>query len=121
MTQILIVEDDLFLLKIKQAKLIQSGYEVFTAHDGEEALQILETHTPDIIILDVAMPILNGFDTLQRIRNTEKYTHIPIIILTNLNQDSDIKRGMDLGATDYLVKSNVSVDDVIARIKKYTK
>ena len=121
MTQILIVEDDLFLLKIKQAKLIQGGYEVFTAHDGEEALQILESQTPDVIVLDVAMPILNGFDTLQKIRKNPKYAHTPIIILTNLNQESDVKRGMDLGATDYLIKSNVSIDDVIARIEKHTK
>lgn len=120
MTKVLLAEDDKFLLKMSQAKLIKSGYDVLTATNGDQVLQTLETEKPDVLLLDLIMPIKNGFDTLQEIRKQKKWSHLPIIILSNLGQESDIQKGMDLGATDYLIKSNVSIDQVVKIVEKHT-
>jgi two-component system, OmpR family, alkaline phosphatase synthesis response regulator PhoP len=118
MKKILIVEDDRFLLGAYRAKLEKSDFEVKTASDGQEALDSLKTSSPDLILLDLVMPIKDGFTTLQEIRAMAKFKKTPIIIASNLGQKEDIDKGMSLGATGYIVKSDISLDDLIVKIKK---
>lgn len=120
--KILVAEDDLFLRELSVKKLRKSGYNVVEALDGIEALDKIIKEKPSIVLLDIIMPGLEGFEVLKRIRahNDPEVNHIPIIILSNLGQDDDVKKGLEYGATDYLIKANFTIDDIIERIKKYT-
>lgn len=116
MKKVLVVEDDTFLLKAYKAKLTKAGFELQVATNGEEALNVLKTFLPDVILLDLVMPKLDGFETLERIKKDEKLKSIPVIVASNLGQKEDIDRGMKLGANDYIVKSNVELDELIKKI-----
>lgn len=111
--RILIVDDDPVLLRVASYNLEQEGYEVFTAPDGQAGLRAVFEHRPDLVILDVMMPRLDGFETCRRIR---ELTNVPILMLTARQQDEDIIRGLELGADDYLVKPFV-IGVLIARVK----
>jgi DNA-binding response OmpR family regulator len=117
MQKILVVEDDKYLAGAYRAKLLKMAFEVKTAADGEEALEILKEFTPDLILLDLVMPRKDGFATLEEIKNSNQWKNIPVLIATNLGQKEDIDRGMKLGAADYLVKTDTSVDDFINKVK----
>lgn len=117
----LIAEDDQFLLKVYETKLAKEGFEVVSAINGEEAvIKIIESN-PDIILLDLIMPIKNGFEVLEELNANPQYIKKPVIVLSNLGQENDTKRAMELGATDYIVKSNSSIEDIVAIIKKILK
>lgn len=111
-------EDDRFLAKAYEAKLEKSGYEVIIARDGVEALAELDKKKPGLILLDLVMPNKNGFEVLEAIKGDASLKSIPVIILSNLGQDADVKRGMDLGATEYLVKSEYSLQQIVDLIQK---
>ncbi|HSW66295.1 MAG TPA: response regulator [Bacillota bacterium] len=115
--KILVVEDDSFLLKAYQAKLTNAGFEIQTATNGELALTALETFAPDVILLDLVMPRKDGFTTLQEIKANDKLKNIPVIVTTNLGQPDDIKRVMDLGALECIIKSNLSLSDLVAKLR----
>lgn len=117
--KVFIVEDDAFLSKAYQAKLAREGMNVETAADGEVALRQIPGAKPDIILLDLMLPKVNGFEILEKIKKNEELKNVPVIILSNLGQDADIERGKALGAIDYLVKTNVKLDDVVRKIKQY--
>ena len=117
MIRILLAEDDRILRKAGEVSLKKKGYEVISAVDGEDALAKARDHQPDLVLLDVMMPKLNGFDVLQALKGETGLRDIPVIMLTNLEQPSDIKRARDAGAHSYLVKSNMNLDDLAARIK----
>src|SRR6185295_11691367 len=108
MIRILLAEDDRILRKAGEVSLKKKGYEVICAVDGEEALAKARDHKPDIVLLDVMMPKLNGFEVLQALKAEPGIRDIPVIMLTNLEQPSDIKRARDAGAHSYLVKSNMN-------------
>ena len=114
--KLLIVEDDEFLYNAYRVKLSKAGFELEIATDGEEALKKLETFTPDLILLDLVMPIKDGFSTLEQIKAQEKYKAIPVLISSNLGQQEDIDKGFELGAADYIVKSKFSLDDIVGKI-----
>ena len=116
---ILVVEDDRFLSKAYQAKLSKEGLAVTAALDGEEAIKAVSQAVPDVILLDLMLPKKNGFEVLEAIRKDARLAAVPVIILSNLGQDSDIERGKALGAVDYLVKTNVKLDGVLQKIKQY--
>lgn len=116
---ILIAEDDRFLLKVYTAKLEQAGYEVVTCTDGVEALRLAVELQPDLILLDMIMPKKNGFDVLLELKANPDTEKIPVIILSSLGQESDIERGLQIGAADYLIKSNASFKDVKEKIEQY--
>ena len=113
---ILIVEDEDFLIRVLQDNLIPRGCRVAIAHDGEEALSYLTTHTPDIIVLDLLMPKRDGFYVLEQVKKTKKWEHIPVFVLSNLGEPHDIQKAMNLGADDYFVKSHNTIIEVINRI-----
>lgn len=116
--KILLAEDDKFIARAYTDGLTRSGYEVIAVTDGEEAVKKAKENNPDIILLDLIMPIKNGFEALEEIKADEKMKDVPVLILSNLGQDTDIKKGRDLGAVDYLIKSDYSMSEVIKKINK---
>jgi len=118
MAKILVAEDDKFLSKAYAAKLKKSGFEVALAVDGEEAISKARTDKPDVVLLDLVMPKKDGFDALYDLKQDKITQSIPIIVLSNLGQEEDIKRAKELGAEDYLVKSNIAIQDVVDKIKQ---
>lgn len=118
MKKILIAEDDKFLANAYRFKLDKAGFEVKIVSDGEECLETLKTFVPDILILDLVMPKKDGFSTLADMKADEKLKNIPVLIASNLEQEEDINRGMKMGANGYIIKSNLSLDDLVAEINK---
>lgn len=117
MIRILLAEDDRILRKAGEVSLRKKGYEVIAAVDGEDALAKARDQKPDLVLLDVMMPKMNGFDVLFALKSEPGIRDIPVIMLTNLEQPADIKRAADAGAHSYLVKSNMNLDELAARIK----
>lgn len=117
MPKILLVEDDINLRDIYMARLQAEKYEIITASDGEEALAVAVKQKPDLILLDVMMPKISGFDVLDILRSTPEIKNAKVIIMTALNQESDKRRGESLGADKYLIKSQVTLEDVVRSIK----
>jgi CheY-like chemotaxis protein len=114
--RILLAEDDRILRKAGETSLKKRGYDVIAAVDGEEALLKAREQIPDLILLDVMMPKMNGFDVLDALKGDPNVRHIPVIMLTNLEQPADIQRAADLGAHSYLVKSNLNLDELGGKI-----
>ena len=118
---VLIVEDDLFLQGILAMKLEKAGFLVERALDGKEAFSILEKKRPDLILLDLLLPGMEGYEVLSHIKETSQWASIPVIIASNLDDPSERKRVQDLGAVDYLVKAEHTPDEIIQRVKKELK
>lgn len=118
MTKILLVEDDSNLREIYGARLEAEGYNISTASDGEEALAIAVKERPDLIISDVMMPKISGFDMLDILRSTAETKDVKVIVMTALSQEEDRARGEGLGADKYFVKSQVTLDDVVSSVKE---
>ena len=119
MAKILIVEDDKTLIKMYQTKLTLENFEVEVAYDGEEGLEKLKTVSPDLVLLDLAMPKLDGFEFLKKMMADASLKKIPVVVLSNLGQESDIKKATDFGAKDYLIKANLTPRQVVEKIRKY--
>lgn len=117
--KILLVEDDEVLASVYRARLEMEGFEVKEVHDGEKALSVAINFRPDLILLDVMMPKINGFDVLDILKNTPETMNMRIIMLTALSQEADRDRAEKLGVDDYLVKSQVVIADVIERVKHH--
>lgn len=117
--KILLVEDDTALASVYHSRLELEGFEVSEVNNGEEALSKALDFKPDLIVLDAMMPKISGFDVLDILRNTPETAGIRIVMLTALSQPKDKKRAEDLGADDYLVKSQVVIGDVVERIKHH--
>ena len=115
---ILIVEDDRFLSSLIKARLEKDGFQVAQAFDGEEGRQWLKKNKPDLIILDLIMPRVPGFEFLEGVSLDPNLNKIPVVVLTNLAQDSDVKKAQQLGAAEYFVKVRVSIEDVINKVKE---
>ena len=117
---ILLVEDDPFLSSILQLKLDKENFKTIRAADGEEALNILieQGIRPDVILLDLILPKKNGFEVLETIRQDPTLEKLPVIIISNLGQPSDIDRGKALGVIDYFVKAKLSVDELVNKVKE---
>jgi CheY-like chemotaxis protein len=113
---ILLAEDDRILRKAGEATLKKKGYTVIAAVDGEDALAKAREHKPDLILLDVIMPKLQGFEVLASLKRDSSTRDIPVIMLSNLQEESDIRKAADAGALGYLVKSNVQLDTLTAKV-----
>ncbi len=118
MTKILLVEDDVNLRDIYFARFQAEGYELAVASNGEEALATAVKEKPNLIILDVMMPRISGFDVLDILRSTPETAHTKVIMMTALSEQADKDRGKSLGVDEYLVKSQVTLEDVVATVKK---
>jgi DNA-binding response OmpR family regulator len=117
--KILLIEDDKFLRTVLEKKLSSEGFEVVSAVDGDEALEKIISDKPDIILLDIILPKKSGFLVLDNIKKDPEFKKIPVLIISNLGQEEDVKRGLSLGAIEYFVKAKVSLDDVVKKIKEY--
>jgi DNA-binding response OmpR family regulator len=114
---ILIIEDEPTLQKTLGLALGQESFEVKSALDGEAGLKLAKEIKPDLILLDLILPKMDGFEVLGELKKDDEVKEIPVIVLTNLESNKDIERALELGATSYLVKANYDLDDVIAKIK----
>ena len=118
---ILVAEDDPFLAEVYTRKLSKADFEVFVAPDGAVALDFAKKRKPDIILLDLIMPIMDGFETLRSLKADATLKDVKVIILSNISQEEDKKKTMDMGAFDYIVKSNVDFSEIIELIRKNLK
>jgi DNA-binding response OmpR family regulator len=121
--RILLIEDDQFLRELMVTKLKREGFTVFAAVDGREGAEMIKTEHPQLVLLDIILPGLDGFSVLQgaRASSDPKIAKVPIVLLSNLGQDSDVQKGRQLGATDYLIKANLTIDEIIKKVRKYIK
>ena len=110
MKKILIAEDDMFIAQAYKTKLEATGAEVKLAEDGAEAIEILKTYEPDVVVLDLVMPKQDGYDTLKLIRASDKHKKLRIIVATNLSQEEELKKAKDAGADLCLIKSDTGVE-----------
>ena len=116
---LLVVEDDKFYANIYRVKFAKEGFDTRLASDGDEALRMAREKKPDLILLDLIMPRKDGFETLKEIKADPELKDIRVVIFSNLSQDEDVKRVMDAGAHDYIVKANISLQDMVSRVKGY--
>lgn len=119
--KILWVEDDKLIGNILEKKLLNSGFNLYHASEGNDALKYLDGNIPDVIILDLLLPGMSGFDILQKIRTDMRLKKIPVIILSNFNKPSDIEKAKILGAQKYLVKAAISLDQIVEEVKDLIK
>ena len=117
--KILIIDDDVDTLKLVGLMLQKQGYQIAAANNGERGLTQAEVEKPDLILLDIIMPYMDGLEVLKKIKSEERLKNIPIILLTNLSQKEEISQGLELGANDYLIKSHFTPSEVLEKIKKY--
>lgn len=114
--KILLVEDDVFIRDIYDTKLCQENFEVVMAENGSDALVKLENFLPDLILLDIVMPYMDGMDFLKEFKKNEKWKDVPIIMLSNLSEKERVDEAMGLGVNDYLIKSHFTPSEVVEKI-----
>jgi len=117
-THVLLVEDDVFLSGIYQKKFEMEGFKVSLADNGEKALVEVKKKKPDIVMLDILLPKLDGFAVLGKLKADSETKDIPVILLTNLGQKDDVEKGLQMGAVDYLIKAHFKPSEVVDKIKK---
>jgi len=119
--KILIVEDDKFVRELIFQKLAEEKFDVFAAKDGEEGVEKAESEKPDLILLDLILPGIDGFEVISRIRKNKTIESIPIIILSNLGEKGDVDRGIKLGANDYMIKAHFTPKEIVEKIRGILK
>jgi DNA-binding response OmpR family regulator len=117
--KIVLIEDDEILAKVVYEELIEADFDVFKAFNGEEGLELARSKKPDLVLLDLILPKKHGFDVLEELKKSPVTHSIPVIILTMLGRDDDIKKGLKLGANDYIVKSQHAVSEIVERVEKF--
>lgn len=120
-TKVLIVEDDTFLSNIYKTKFDMEGFDVTTADDGEAGLAMAKLKKPDIILLDILLPKMDGFTVLKELKADKEVQNIPVILLTNLGQKDDISKGLEMGAVDYLIKAHFKPSETVEKVRKILK
>ena len=119
--KILLVEDDPFLLDMYSTKFKEVGFDVSVAQDGEMGLSKAKELMPDLILLDIVLPKKDGFEVLKTLKSDCATAKIPVVLLTNLGLDSDVKRGLELGAQSYIIKAHFTPTEVVAKVKEILK
>jgi len=117
--KIVLVEDDEILSKVINEELEDAGFSVVQAFDGEEGLKLIRSKKPDLVLLDIILPKKNGFEVLEELKKSPDTQDIPVIVLTMIGKDEDIKKGLRLGANDYIVKSQHAIAEIIEKIKGF--
>jgi DNA-binding response OmpR family regulator len=115
--KVLVVEDDVFLAQLLTNRISKAGVNVVRAADGEEGLSMLRSEKPDLMLLDLILPKKSGFELLEEMRADPALSNTPVIIVSNLGQEGDIKKGRELGAVEYFVKAKTSIDGLVERVK----
>ena len=114
---ILVAEDDRFYANIYNTRLTREGYDVVVASDGEQALKIARDRKPDLILLDLILPVKDGFETLEELRADNELKNVKVVVLSNLGQEADVQRVKKLGVEAYLVKTDLSIQEMIDKVK----
>jgi len=117
MKKILLIEDDKFLRELMVKKLLTMDYDVVSAVDGESGLSMIKEAKPDVVLLDLILPGINGFEVLEKAKQDPEIAHIPVIILSNLGQKEDIEKGQKLGAVDFMIKAHFTPQEVVNKLK----
>jgi len=115
---VLLVEDDVFLSGIYQKKFEMEGFKVTTADNGEKAVVEAKKKKPDIVLLDILLPKLDGFAVLEKLKADPEVKDVPVILLTNLGQKDDVEKGLEAGAVDYLIKAHFKPSEVVDKVRK---
>lgn len=118
---VLLVEDDTFLANIYKTKFDMEGFKVSVSENGEEGLTDAKKKKPDIILLDILLPKMDGFTVLEKLKEDSSAKDIPVILLTNLGQKDDVSKGLEMGAKDYLIKAHFKPSEVVDKVKKVLK
>ncbi len=118
---VVIVEDEKMLADMYTTKFSMEGFDAKKANDGQAGFDLVKKVKPDIVLLDIIMPKIDGFGVLKKIKTDKTLQDIPVILLTNLGQDEDIKKGKQLGAADYFVKANHTPAEVVQKVKQVLK
>jgi DNA-binding response OmpR family regulator len=121
MKKILIIEDDKFLRELIARKLEKEGYEVLEAVDGEEGFKKVHDEKPDLVLLDLILPGIDGFEVLSKIKDDVSLSQIPVIVLSNLGQKEDVDKGLGLGAIDYLIKAHFTPVEIVEKVRNALK
>jgi len=119
--RILLVEDDPFLSSLLGNRLKREGFEVFLVKDGSEALKAMRAQPVDLVLLDIILPGKSGFEVLEDIKGDPQISNLPVIIISNLGQETDIEKGKELGVIDYIVKARISIDDLIKKAREFLR
>ncbi len=117
-TSVLLVEDDTFLASIYRTKFEQEGFKVVVAENGQEALEMARKKRPDIILLDILLPHMDGFAVLTELKKDKNIGQVPVILLTNLGQKEDVEKGLALGAAAYPIKAHCRPSETVTQVKK---
>lgn len=115
--KVLIIEDEEVLAKVFAEKLAQVHFETLIAADGEEGLKLARSKNPDVIILDLLLPKKDGFEVLKEVKASPELAQIPVVVVSNLGEDEDIKRAFSLGADDYFVKVQHPINEIVEKVK----
>jgi len=121
MKRILIVEDDRFLRELIAKKLSGENFDIIEAVDGEEGVKKIKEEKPDLVLLDLILPGIDGFEVLTQVKENPSTASIPVIILSNLGQREEVERGLKLGAVDYLIKAHFTPGEIVEKIKNILK
>lgn len=113
-----IIEDDEFILKALEIKLKEKDVDILVALDGRSGLKMVRDEKPDLVLLDLILPKMHGFEVLEILKNDKAVKDIPVIILTNLGQEEEEKKGRELGALDYFIKANTSLEKIVERVEE---
>ena len=116
--KIVLVEDDSLMSSILATHLIKEGFDIISVTEGAQAFERIQAEQPSIVLLDIVLPGIGGFDILAKLKQDESTKSIPVLILSNLGSKEEIERGIDLGAEDYLVKANSMVEEITGKIQK---
>lgn len=119
--KVLIIEDDIFLKELMIRKLVEEKYQVISAVDGEEGVKKVKEERPDLVLLDLILPGIQGYEVMTKMKEDKKTAKIPVIIISNLGQKEEIEKGLKLGAVDFLVKAHFTPDDIIQKVKAALK
>lgn len=118
---VLLVEDDTFLSNIYKTKFEMEGFKITTADNGEKGLAETKKRNPDIVLLDILLPKMDGFMVLEEIKKDPAIKNIPVILLTNLGQKDDVEKGLEMGASGYLIKAHFKPSEVVSKVKEVLK
>jgi len=119
--KVLIIEDDRFLVKAYQIKFTSAGFNIISATDGATGLDLARKELPSLVILDLMLPKMNGFEFLKAIKADEKTKHIPVITISVLGQSADYEKAISLGAEDYFIKTDHTIEEIVEKVKSYIK
>ena len=119
--KIVLIEDDTFISQMYSLKFRQTNYTFLVARDGSEGLELIKKEKPDLVLLDIILPEIDGFEILRQIKANPELQSIPVVLLTNLGQQENIQKGMAMGAKDYIIKAHYTPQEVVAKVETFLK